>query len=78
VNNRKYEYSKIEAAITDLWLTNHYPPTLRQIMKVAKISSTSVCKYIIEHLDNVRTVDGHVIPRWVDKVLLQQAKEEIT
>jgi hypothetical protein len=51
------------------WKTNHYPPTLRDLMEVTGISSTSVCRFVLLGLDDVRLTEfGHPIPKWVDNM----------
>jgi len=65
---RKYD-AKMKVAIDVFWQQNKYPPTLRDLMKIVGISSTSVCRYVIRHLDGVRIAkNGRVIPLWVDNL----------
>lgn len=67
---RKYD-AKMKAAIDVFWRQNKYPPTLRDLMAIVGISSTSVCRYVLRHIEGVRIAkNGRVIPLWVDQLFL--------
>lgn len=61
----------MKAAIDVFWRQNKYPPTLRDLMAIVGISSTSVCRYVLRHIEGVRIAkNGRVIPLWVDQLFL--------
>ena len=65
---RKYD-AEMKVAIDVFWRQNKYPPTLRDLMHIVGISSTSVCRCVIRRLDGVRIAkNGRVIPLWVDNL----------
>ncbi len=67
---RKYD-AKMKVAIDVFWRQNKYPPTLRDLMAIVGISSTSVCRYVLRHIEGVRIAkNGRVIPLWVDQLFL--------
>ena len=58
---------KTKKAINDFWIENKYPPTLRDIMKLTNITSTSVCRYVVHKMKGIRiSKNGRIIPLWVD------------
>ena len=66
----KYD-AKMKVAIDVFWRQNKYPPTLRDLMKIVGISSTSVCSYVLRKIEGVRIAkNGRVIPLWVDQLFL--------
>ena len=67
---RKYD-AKMKVAIDVFWRQNKYPPTLRDLMAIVGISSTSVCRYVLRHIEGIRIAkNGRVIPLWVDQLFL--------
>ena len=62
-------HSAIKTAVDKFWEEHHYPPTIRDLMKMTGISSTSVAKYYMERVPGVRFAEhGRIIPLWVDDV----------
>ncbi|MEG7697778.1 hypothetical protein U2181_15545, partial [Listeria monocytogenes] len=65
--NGKYT-KKVRGAIDKYWRENHHPPTLRDIMTICNINSTSHTRYIVQRFSDVRIAkNGRIIPEWVDK-----------
>ena len=66
----KYSYQKIKNSIDSFWKKNKFSPTIRDIMEINGISSTSVTTYILRNkIDGVRFArHGKVIPLWVDEL----------
>lgn len=65
--------AQLRAAIDRFWRENHYPPTTRDLMRMTGISSTSVVRYYLERLPEIRIANhGRIIPKWVDEVLTKR------
>lgn len=69
---KKHDRDIVSKNIDDFVRENGYPPTIRDVMRISDISSTSVARYILERL----TEDGvlvkrntHFIPQWVITLL---------
>jgi hypothetical protein len=66
----------VRSAIDRFWRENHYPPTVRDLMRMTGISSTSAVRYHLVKLADVRIAKrGRIIPKWVDDVLTWKASE---
>ncbi len=66
--NGKYARS-IRKAIDEFWRKNSFPPTIRDLMAMCGVPSTSHVAYIVRRFDDVRIVRGHIIPKWVGLAL---------
>jgi len=63
-------WSQVSDAIDKFWQDNHYPPTLRDLMGMTGITSTSFMRYITHRLPGIRiTAGGHPVPDWVDQAI---------
>ena len=64
----KYE-AKVKSVVDKFWIENKFPPTLRDIMGMTGIPSTSVCRYVVRNINGIRIArNGRVIPLWVDNL----------
>jgi hypothetical protein len=57
-------------ALDDYWRENHFPPTLRDLMKGSGVTSTSVATYYLKRMVRFGLIRitryGRPIPLWVD------------
>jgi len=61
--------TQTKSAIDKFWRENKFPPTIRDIMNMVGIPSSSHCRYILKNLEGVRLArNGRVIPLWVDNL----------
>ena len=68
--NGKYTL-KVRTAIDEYWRVNHHPPTIRDLMSMCDLPSTSHTRYIVKSFSDVRLAKhGRIIPEWVDKLFL--------
>jgi len=71
----RVRYARMRAAIDRFWMDNHYPPTIRDLMEIVGITSTSVASYYIKRLPEVRQSEhGRIIPQWVDGIFQSHQK----
>jgi hypothetical protein len=60
----KYD-RKVRKEIDIFWRDNHYPPTVRHLMAVCGVPSTSQVFRIMRGFKDVEIVRGHPIPQWI-------------
>ena len=54
----------------NVYLNPAHPPTLRDLMGMTGITSTSFMRYITHRLPGIRiTAGGHPVPDWVDQAI---------
>jgi hypothetical protein len=71
--NKSKRYAIVKDAIDRFWIENHYPPTIRDLMEMTGVTSTSVMTYYIKRLPEIRVAKyGRIIPVWVDAVFAPQ------
>lgn len=70
-------FSGARMAIDNFWRKNHCPPTIRDIMDLSGIPSTSMVVKICKYLPGIRcTETGKYIPEWVDELFEKSAALE--
>lgn len=64
---------KVRSAIDEYWRINHCPPSIRDLMDVCNLPSSSHTHKIVKSFDDVRISErGRIIPEWVDKLFLPE------
>ena len=58
----------IREALDDFWAKNCYPPTLRDLMRICNVPSTSIVTYTLKKLErrgHIYLCQSHPVPKWV-------------